>query len=101
MMVAAEREHAKAAQQIEIAHLLPVIEILPASLAKSDVIPDGLENADHLLVEATFVEVEASGFVGLEQRTNVRIRTRKNIHVVPGRRNFHHPIQRRRGSNAA
>src|SRR5205807_5584046 len=63
-MVAPDREYSKAAQQVEIALALAVVEILAASLAKADVIPDGLENANHLLVEATSVQVKAVGFVG-------------------------------------
>src|SRR4051812_246763 len=78
-MVAAEREHAKAAQQVEIAVVFTIKEVLSASLAKAHIIPDGLENADHLLIEAASVEVEAVGLVSLEQRGDVGVKNRVHI----------------------
>ena len=87
-VVAAEREHAEAAQQVEILPVRAVVEILSASLAKTDIISDGLENTDHLLVEALLVQAEAVGFVGLEQRGNVGaktgIKTRMHTFFAPG-----------------
>ena len=83
-MVAAEREYAEAAQQVEILPVRAVVEILSASLAKTDVISDGLENADHLLVEAVLVQAEAVGFMGLEQRSYVGAKTRMHTFSAPG-----------------
>src|SRR5262249_27034674 len=84
-MVPAERKYSEAAQQVEIAVSLPVIEVLAASLAKADVIPDGLEHTDHLLIEAAAMQVKAAGFMAFKQRSNVRARTRIHRHVAPGR----------------
>jgi len=87
-VIAPEREHPETAQQIEILPVLAVVEVLAASLAKANIIADGLENADHLLVEAALVQAEAIGFMGLEQRSNVGartgIKTRVHTFVAPG-----------------
>ena len=73
-VVAADREHAEPAQQVEISVVVAIVEVLAASLAKAYVISDRLENADHLLVEAALVQAEALGFMALEQRSDVGIR---------------------------
>ena len=72
-MIAAEREHAEAAQQIEIALALAVVEVLPLPLAKSDIIADGPQHADHLLIETARMQAKALGFVGFEQGRNVDV----------------------------
>ena len=72
-MIAADREHAEAAQQVEIAVALAVVEVLAASLAKADIIADRPQHPDHLLVEAAAMQAEALGFVALEQRRNVDV----------------------------
>src|ERR1043166_8831696 len=82
-MVAAECEYPEAAQEVEILPVRAVVEILPASLAKTDIISDGLENTDHLLVEASLMQAEAVGFVGLEQRSHVGAKTRMHTFVAP------------------
>ena len=70
-MVAADGEHAIAAQQVEIALSFAVVEILAASLAKADIIPDGPQHSDHLLVEMAGMQIKAFGFVGVEQACNI------------------------------
>ena len=50
-MVAADREHAKAAQQVEIARAVAIEQILALALLKADVVADGLEHAYQLLVQ--------------------------------------------------
>ena len=71
-MVAAEREHPEAAQQIEIAAVLAVVEVLAPSLAKADIIPDGPQHPDHLLIDAPGMKVKTLRFMGLEQACNVK-----------------------------
>jgi hypothetical protein len=55
-MIAAKRENAEAAQQIEITIAVTVKEILPLSALKTDVIADGFQNPDELLVEVSGVQ---------------------------------------------
>src|SRR3954469_1620937 len=74
-MIAPDREHAIAAQQINIPLTLAIVEVLSLSLAKADVIPDGPEHPHHLLVEPTGVEIEALGFVGGEQGRDIECGT--------------------------
>ena len=50
-MVAPDRKHAKAAQQIEIAVAVAVEQILTVPRLKADVVADGLQHPDHLLVQ--------------------------------------------------
>ena len=49
-MIAADAEHAEAAQKVEIARSRPVIEILAGAPPEADVITDGPEHPDHLLI---------------------------------------------------
>ena len=51
-MIAADREHAKSAQQVEIARALAIEEILALPLLESDIVADGLQHADELLVQS-------------------------------------------------
>src|SRR3954454_9663020 len=74
-MIAPDREHTIAAQQIKIPLTLAIVEVLSLSLAKADVIPDGPEHPHHLLVEPTGVEIEALGFVGGEQGRDIECGT--------------------------
>ena len=50
-MVAAKRENAEAAQQIEVTVAVAVEQILALRALKADVITDGLKHPDELLVE--------------------------------------------------
>jgi hypothetical protein len=50
-MIASDREDAKPAQEVEITRPIAVIEILPLALLETNVVADGLEHADELLVE--------------------------------------------------
>ena len=43
-------EDAKAAQQVEIASALSIVEILPLAATKPDIVADRLEDPNHLLV---------------------------------------------------
>ena len=70
-VVAADREDAEAAQQIEIALAIPIVEVLPASLAKPHIISDGPQHPDHLLIETARVQAKAFRFVGVEQGCDV------------------------------
>jgi hypothetical protein len=50
-MIAAEREDAEPAQKVEIAIAVAVEQILPLRPLKADVITNGLEDTNKLLVE--------------------------------------------------
>src|SRR5262249_6161992 len=50
-MVAADREDAEPAEQVEIARAGAVVEILTGAAAEADVVADGPEHSYHLLVE--------------------------------------------------
>ena len=54
-MIAADREHAKAAQQVEIACPVAIVEILALPFLEADIVADGLKHADHLLVQVARV----------------------------------------------
>ena len=55
-MIAANRKGAETAQQIEITFAIAVIEIRPFGAAEADVIADGSQHADHLIIEVPAVE---------------------------------------------
>ena len=74
-MIAPDREHAIAAQQIEIPLTLAIVEVLSLSLAKADIVSDGPQHAHHLLIETTGMEVKALGFVRVEQGRNIERRS--------------------------
>ena len=67
-MIAADGENAEAAQQIEIARAVAVVEILACAAAEPHVIADGAQHPDHLLVEMAAVHVIA---VGLAARRTI------------------------------
>ena len=50
-MIAADREHAKAAQEIEIAGAVAIEEVLALPLLEADIVADGLEDPNELLVQ--------------------------------------------------
>src|SRR5215204_2486638 len=66
-MIAPNGEHPEAAQQIQIAAALTVIEILPRAAAKADIVSDRLEYPHHLLVEMAAMHRETLGFALCEQ----------------------------------
>ena len=74
-MIAPDREHAIAAQQIEIPLTLAIVEVLSLSLAKADIVSDGPQHAHHLLIETTGMEVKALGFVRVEQGRDIERRS--------------------------
>ena len=50
-MIAPDRENAEAAQEVEIAHIIAVKEILALTFLETNVVADGFEYADELLIE--------------------------------------------------
>ena len=60
-MIAADREHAEAAEQVQIAGALAVVEIGALAAAEADVIADGAQDPHHLLVEMAAVQPVAFG----------------------------------------
>src|SRR5262249_54378130 len=52
-MVAPDREHAETAEEIKIACAVAIVEILPLPLLEADIVADGLEHPNKLLVQVT------------------------------------------------
>ena len=68
-VIAPDREHAVAAQQVEIFRALAVEQILPGAAAEADIVAQRLQHAHHLLVEVARVHGKAIRFaVGVELR---------------------------------
>src|SRR5262245_7391048 len=55
-MIAAEREHAPPAQQIEVLQALPIIEVLALAALICPVEPDCSQHANHLFVQIARVQ---------------------------------------------
>ena len=79
-VIAADREHAEAAQQIEIFLVLPVIEILPLAAAEADVEADRLQDADELFVQIAAVQCPSLGFPVRNHLRQVQLFTRHRSH---------------------
>ncbi|MGY4486762.1 hypothetical protein ACVWWR_005953 [Bradyrhizobium sp. LM3.2] len=60
-MIAPDRKHAKAGQKVEIARAVSVVEVLPLPLLEADVIADGLEHPNELLVHMPIMQGAALG----------------------------------------
>ena len=73
-MVAADRKHAEAAQQVEILVAGAVVEVLALALLEPDVIADGLQHADDLLVQMARMHGAALCLALREHLGNVKIR---------------------------
>src|SRR5260370_41806876 len=71
-MIAADREHAPPAQQVEVAFAVLVEQVLTASGTEADVEADGLEHAHHLPVEMARMQRGALRFPLGEQRRGVQ-----------------------------
>ena len=85
-MIAPDREHAKAGQQVEIARPLAIVEILPLPLLEADIVADGLENPNELLVQIPIMQGAALGLTVREQLRHVWIWTVHPLHTsVEGR----------------
>ena len=50
-MIAPNRKYAKPAQQVEIADVLAIEQILAAAAAEADIVTDRSQHAHHLLVQ--------------------------------------------------
>jgi hypothetical protein len=70
-MVASDGENAVPAQQVEIAVLVAIVEILPTSPPKRDIVADRPQHTDHLLVETAGMKAVTLGLVRVEQGRNV------------------------------
>jgi hypothetical protein len=70
-MIAAEREDAEAAQQVEIAIARSVEQILAFAGCKAHVEADGLEDPDHLLVQMLPVQGVSLRLPRCEQRCDI------------------------------
>jgi hypothetical protein len=55
-MIAPDRENAEAAEQIEIAAAVTVVELLPLPFAEADVVADRPQNPHHLFIEMAAVQ---------------------------------------------
>ena len=79
-MVAADREHTEAGQQVEIALVLAVVEVLALAALEADVETDGLEHPDELLVQVAGMQRPALGFAFLDHPRQVQLSTRHCSH---------------------
>lgn len=85
-MIAPDRKHAKAGQQVEIACPLAIVEVLSLPLLEADIVADGLENPDELLVQVPIMQGAALGLTVREQLGHVWIWTVHPLHTsVEGR----------------
>src|SRR6516164_5846794 len=75
-VVAPDSEDAVAAQQIKVAHTVPIVEILASAATKADVVAYSLQDPDHLLVEMATMDRKAAALVLLEQSCDVASRSR-------------------------
>ncbi len=62
-MIAPDREHAVAAQEVEIFVALAVEQILSGAAAEPNIISNRAEDANHLLVEMARMNLVSVGFV--------------------------------------
>ncbi len=88
-MTASDRKHPEAAQQVKITRVLPIVEILTASLAESNIIADRPQYANHLLIETFRMQAKAVSFMGVEQSRDVDGRPQFHAHLFPVR---HAPV---------
>ena len=70
-VIAADGEHAPAADEIEIARAGGVPEMRALAAHEARVEADGLQHPHHLMVEMAGVQVVAVGFASVEQRAHV------------------------------
>src|SRR5215212_6055603 len=75
-MIAPERENTKTAEEIEVAAVVAVVEVLPASTPEGYIVADRPQHADHLLIEMAGMQGEAFGLVTVEQGRNINRHTR-------------------------
>ena len=73
-MVPPDGKNAKSAQQIEIAIAGAVVEVLALALLEADIVADGLEDADELLIQVARMQRAALRLALGEHLGNVKIR---------------------------
>src|ERR1700674_4478118 len=71
-MIAADREHAPTAQEIEVAVAVLVEQVLTAPGTEADIEADGFQHADHLSIEMARMQRVALVFPLGEQRRGVQ-----------------------------
>src|SRR5262249_41650029 len=70
-VISSDRKNAKAAQQVEIADALPIVEILPLAAAKADIVSNGFEDPNHLLIEMARMHGKTVAFALRKQVSDV------------------------------
>ena len=60
-MIAPDRKHAKAAEQIEIALIVAIVEILTLAALEANIEADGSQHSNHLLIQVTNMQCVAFG----------------------------------------
>src|SRR6266702_2304236 len=60
-MIAPDRKHTKTGQKVEIARIVAIVEVLPLPFLEADIVADGLENPDELLVQVPIMQGAALG----------------------------------------
>ena len=85
-MIAPDRKHAKTGQEVEIARPVAVVEVLPLPLLEADIVADGLQNPNELLVQMPIMQGAALGLAVREQLRHVWIWAVHPLHTsVEGR----------------
>src|SRR5437868_9833421 len=97
-MIAADREYAPAAEQVEVAIAGLVEQVLAAPGAEAYVEAYGLEHADHLAVKVARMQRVALRFPGCEQRRGVQ--RHANLPARPGASAGRRQLDRGRDSGA-
>src|SRR5450759_1524653 len=75
-MIAPDRKHSEATQQVEIADPLAIEQILAAAATEADVVADRSQHAHHLLVQVGSMHRVAVAFARGEQSGDVLARCR-------------------------
>ena len=78
-MVAADAEHAPAAQQIEVTRARAVKQVLTGAAAKAEIVADGTQHAYHRLVHMARMQCVALRLAFREQRGDVAA----GLHNIP------------------
>jgi hypothetical protein len=74
-VIASDREDAEAREQVEVALILAVVQILALAPLEADVEADGLQHPDQLLVQMAGVQRPAFGFAFIEYPRQVQLST--------------------------
>src|SRR5262249_50883737 len=80
-VISPDRENTKAAQKVEIADALPIVQILPLAAAKADIVSNGFEDPNHLLIEMASMHGKTVEFALRKQVSDV-VRHLRPLHPL-------------------